>query len=56
MTLRVSGSTRIGPFRFRLSAPVTGRGRVWAGASVRTGRRTRVGVSTPVGGKRRGRA
>jgi hypothetical protein len=56
MALRISQSIRVGPFKFRLSAPVTGRGRVWAGAGVRTGRRGWTGVSAPVGGrKRRGR-
>ncbi len=53
---RVSESIRIGPFRFRLSEPLFGRGRVWG--SVTAGRGPfRVRVSGPVGGKhsRRGR-
>jgi hypothetical protein len=48
---RLSESITVGPFRFRLSAPL-GKGRVWGSASVRTGRRGRLGVSVPLGGKR----
>lgn len=48
---RVSESLIIGPFRFRLSAPL-GKGQVWESASVKTGRRSRAGVSAPLGGKR----
>lgn len=51
--MRISQSVRVGPFRFRLSAPVTGRGRVWGSAGIRTGRRTWTSVSTPLGGRRR---
>ena len=54
MTLRVSESVKIGPFRIRLSAPV-GKGRVRASAGVRVGRRGWVGVSESLGGKRRRR-
>jgi len=52
--VRVSESFRLGPFRIRLSAPV-GKGRVRASAGVRVGRGGWLGVSQPLGGKRRGR-
>lgn len=55
MALRVSESVKIGPFRIRLSAPLNGHGRVWGSAGVRTGRRGWLGVSAPLGGKRRKR-
>lgn len=53
MTLRVSDSIKIGPFRLRLSVPL-GKGRTWAGVSARAGR-GRIGVSEPLGGRKRGR-
>jgi hypothetical protein len=53
MGVRVSDSVKIGPFRIRLSAPVSGKGRVWGSAGVRTGRRSWTSVSAPLGGKRR---
>jgi hypothetical protein len=52
--IRVSESLGIGPFRFRVSAPL-GKGRVRASAGTRIGRRGWLGVSGPVGGKRRKR-
>lgn len=55
MALRISESVKVGPFRVRLSAPVSGKGRVWASAGARTGRRAWTSVSTPVGGKKRTR-
>ena len=36
MTLRISESTRIGPFRLRVSKPLTGRGSMWASVGTRT--------------------
>jgi hypothetical protein len=51
--LRVSQSFYIGPFRFRVSVPL-GKGRTWVGASTRD-RIGRIGVSAPVGGKRKKR-
>jgi len=50
---RISESVYFGPFRIRLSAPLSGRGRVWGSAGMRTGRRTYTSVSTPLGGRRR---
>jgi len=50
--LRISESVRIGPFRFRVSAPL-GKGRAWGSAGVRTGRRGWLGVSAPLGGRKR---
>jgi hypothetical protein len=55
MGLRISESVKVGPFRFRLSAPLNGNGRVWGSAGVRTGRRGWLGVSAPLGGKGRRR-
>jgi hypothetical protein len=49
---RVSETISFGPFRFRISAPLNGRGRVWGSAGVRTGRRGWLGVSEPLSGKR----
>jgi len=48
---RLSESVAIGPFRFKISAPL-GKGRAWGSVSVKTGRRGRLGVSVPLGGKR----
>lgn len=51
MGVRISDSVRIGPFRVRVSVPVTGKGRV----RVSSGKRTPfgfLGVSVPLGGKR----
>ena len=48
MTLRLSDSVRVGPFRLRVSKPLTGRGSMWASV----GTRTPVGylkLSKPVG-------
>lgn len=53
MATRISESVRIGPFRIRLSVPLTGRGRTYVSAGTRTGRRGWTGVSAPVGGRRR---
>lgn len=36
MPLRISDSVKLGPFRVRLSAPLTGRGRTWASVGTRT--------------------
>jgi hypothetical protein len=54
MALRISESVRIGPIRVRVSKPLTGKGRTYAGAGTRIGRNW-VGVSAPVGGKKRKR-
>jgi hypothetical protein len=50
--MRLSQSVRVGPFRFRVSAPL-GRGRTWVSAGTRTGRRSWTSVSAPLGGRRR---
>jgi hypothetical protein len=55
MATRISQSIKIGGIRFRISAPLTGRGRVWGSAGMRTGRRSWTSVSTPLGGRRRRR-
>ena len=55
MTTRISQSIKVGPFRVRLSAPLSGRGRVWGSVGTRTGRRGWTSVSRPLGGKRRSR-
>lgn len=52
MTLRISDSIKIGPFRIRLSAPVTGKGRARVSAGTRIGRGW-IGVSEPVGKRRK---
>lgn len=52
MGLRISESVKLGPFRFRLSAPVLGKGRVRASAGLRTGRGGWPGVSGPLGGRK----
>lgn len=52
MALRVSESIRIGPFRFRVSKPLTGRGRTWVSAGTRAGRGW-VSVSEPAGKRRK---
>jgi len=51
--LRVSQSVRLGPFRFRVSAPV-GRGRTYVSAGTRDGLGW-LGVSAPLGGRKRRR-
>lgn len=53
MALRISESFRIGRVRIGGSIPLTGKGRprVWAGT--RTGQRGWLGVSAPVGGRKR---
>jgi hypothetical protein len=53
MGLRLSGSIRTGPFRPRVSTPLTGRGRTWVSGGTRVGRRGWLGVSAPVGGRKR---
>jgi hypothetical protein len=52
MALRVSESIKIGPFRVRLSAPVSGKGRTRVSAGTRIGRAW-FSVSEPVGKRRR---
>ena len=53
---RISQSVYIGPWRFRLSVPLFGRGRVWGSVGARTGRRSYTTVSAPLGEReRRGR-
>jgi hypothetical protein len=52
MALRVSESIRIGPFRIRLSAPVTGKGRARVSAGTRIGP-FRFGVSEALGKRRK---
>lgn len=52
MTLRVSESVKIGPFRIRLSAPLTGRGRARVGVGTRLGP-FRVGASEALGKRRK---
>lgn len=54
MALRISESVKIGGIRIRLSAPVTGKGRVWGSVGTRTGRGW-TSVSAPLGGKKRRR-
>jgi hypothetical protein len=51
--LRVSQSVRVGPFRFRISVPISGRGRTWVSAGTRDGFGW-LSVSKPLG-RRRGR-
>jgi hypothetical protein len=53
MGLRISESIKIGPFRIRLSTPVTGKGRTRVGVGTRVGKRGWVSVSEPVGRRRR---
>lgn len=55
MGLRISESVRVGPLRFRVSKPLTGRGRTWGSVGVRTGRRGYLSVSQPLTGSRRRR-
>lgn len=53
MRLRISNSARIGPFRVRVSVPLSGRGHTWVSAGTRTGRRNWTSLSTPVGARKR---
>jgi hypothetical protein len=53
MALRISESVKIGPFRVRLSAPLTGKGRARVGVGRRAGKRGWIGVSEPVGRRKR---
>ena len=53
MALRISESVRIGPFRVRVSTPLSGKGRTWVSAGTRTGRRGWTTVSAPVGKRRK---
>jgi hypothetical protein len=53
MATRFSDSVRIGPFRFRISVPVTGRGAARASVTVRAGKHRRVTVSESIGGRHR---
>lgn len=55
MGLRISESVKIGPFRIRVSKPLTGKGRTWVSAGTRVGRGW-AGVSEPVGRRRRRRS
>lgn len=55
MPLRISESVRLGPFRFRVSAPLTRRGRTWVSVGTRVGKRQYVSVSEPLGGRKRGK-
>jgi hypothetical protein len=55
MGLRVSESVKIGPFRFRISVPLNGRGRTRVGVGTRTGRRGWTSLSAPLGGRKRRR-
>lgn len=50
---RVSESVGFGPFRIRLSAPLSRRGQLWGSVGMRTGRRGWTSVSFPVGGRRK---
>lgn len=52
MALRISDSIKIGPFRIKLSAPLTGKGRARVGVGTRIGRGW-FGVSEPVGKRRK---
>lgn len=52
MTLRISETVKIGPFRIRLSMPVTGKGRTRVSAGTRIGRAW-IGVSEPAGKRRK---
>lgn len=52
--MRISQSFRFGPVRLGVSVPVSRRGRVRLFGSVADGPRgARLGVSTPVGGRRK---
>ncbi len=52
-SVRISDSVRIGPFRFRLSAPLGRRGRAWGSVGVRAGRGW-LSFGAPLGRGRRG--
>lgn len=52
MGLRVSDSVRVGPFRFRVSQPLTRRGRTWASVGTRSPFGW-LSLSTPVGRRRK---
>lgn len=45
---RISQTVWVGPWRFRLSVPLSGRGRVWGSIGRRTGRRSYTTVSAPL--------
>jgi hypothetical protein len=49
---RISDSVRIGPFRFRVSKPLSRRGRSWGSVGLRTGRRGWLSYNTPLGRSR----
>jgi hypothetical protein len=46
---RINNSVRVGPFRFRVSQPLSKRGRGWGAVGARVGRRGWLSVSTPLG-------
>ena len=50
---RISQTIWVGPWRFRLSVPLFGRGRVWGSIGARTGRRSYTTVSAPLGERQR---
>lgn len=52
MALRISETVKIGPFRIKLSAPLTGKGRARVSAGTRIGRGW-FSVSEPVGKRRK---
>jgi hypothetical protein len=53
MALRISESVKIGPFRVRLGAPITGKGRARVSVGRRAGKRGWLSVSEPVGRRKR---
>lgn len=53
MALRISESVKIGPFRVRLSAPITGKGRTRVSVGRRIGKRGWMGISEPAGRRKR---
>ena len=50
---RISETVWVGPWRFRLSVPLFGRGRVWGSVGARTGHRSYTTVSAPLGERQR---
>jgi hypothetical protein len=54
MALRISESLKLGSFRIRLSAPLTGKGRPRVTVGTKVGR-GRVSVSETIGGRRKAR-
>ncbi len=49
---RISESVRVGPFRFRVSKPLSRHGLSWGSVGTRVGRRGWLNWSTPLGRSR----